>query len=56
MSNFIMPESGVIDVFVEETEKRHWTKKSRKKKSRDNKKVEKTKSTKESSKGKRKRS
>ena len=52
MSNFKMPESGVIEVSVEETKKRHRKKKSGKTKSRDPKKVEKTKSTRESSKGK----
>ena len=56
VSNFKMPESGVIEVSAEETEKRHRKKKSEKTKSRDPKEVEKTKSTRENSKGKRKRS
>ena len=56
VSNFKMPESGVIDVSTEETEKRYLKKTSGKTKPRDTKKAEQTKSTKDTSKEKRKRS
>ncbi|TMX01429.1 hypothetical protein EJD97_024514 [Solanum chilense] len=47
VSNFKMPESGVIEVSAEEMEKKQKKKKSGKTKSRDPKRVEKAKSTKE---------
>ena len=51
-----MPESDVIEVSTEETERGYRKKKSGKTKPRDTKKEEQTKSTKETSKGKRRRS
>ena len=56
VSNFKMPESGVIDVSTKETEKGYLKKTSGKTKPRDTKKAEQTKSTKDTSKEKRKRS
>ena len=56
VSNFKMPESGVIEVSAEATKNEHMKKKSGKTKSRGTKKAEQTKSTKESSKEKKKRS
>ena len=56
VSNFKMPESDVIEVSTEETERGYRKKKSGKTKPRDTKKEEQTKSTKETSKGKRRRS
>ncbi|XP_015078180.1 uncharacterized protein LOC107021989 [Solanum pennellii] len=56
VSNFRMPESGVVEVSAEEMEKKNEKKKSGKTKSKDPKKVEKKKPNKKSSAGKRKRS
>ena len=56
VSNFKLPESGVIDLSAEETEKGYMKKRSRKKKPRGTKKDEQTKSTKDTAKGKRKKS
>ncbi|TMW81617.1 hypothetical protein EJD97_008651, partial [Solanum chilense] len=56
VTNFKLPESCVIDVSIEQTEKGYRKKKSGKIKPRDTKKAEQTKSTKETSKVKRKRS
>ena len=52
VSNFKIPESGVIEVSAEEMENKNEKKKSRKTKSKDPKKVEKTKPKKKSSAGK----
>ena len=56
VSNFKLPESGVMDLSTEETEKEYRKKRSGKTKPRGTKKAEQTKSTKETAKGKRKRS
>ena len=56
VSNFKLPESGVIDVSDEETKKGYMKKRSGKTNPRGTKKAEQTKSTKETSKLKRKKS
>ena len=56
VSNFKLPESGVIDVSSEEIEKGYRKKRSEKTKPRGTKQAEQTKSTKETSKLKRKKS
>ena len=52
VSNFKLPESGVIDLSAEETEKGYRKKRSGKRKHRGTKKVEQKLSTKETAKGK----